>query len=168
MAVPPVLSHSPGMAKKNDKPRHSEIRNAKALRDYFVDEKFEAGIALRGTEVKAIRAGQAQINDAFGRCEKGELWLHNMHIAEYAWGNQFNHEPRRKRKLLLHRHQIRKIAMVLDAGGRALVPLRLYFRDALVKVELALCTGKQLYDKRDDLKKKAELQEAEKALKGRR
>ena len=91
-----------------------------------------------------------------------------MHIAEYAWGNQFNHEPRRKRKLLLHRHQIRKIAMALDAGGRALVPLRLYFRDALVKVELALCTGKQLYDKRDDLKKKAELQEAEKALKGRR
>ena len=75
MAVPPVLSHSPGMAKKNDKPRHSEIRNAKALRDYFVDEKFEAGIALRGTEVKAIRAGQAQINDAFARCEKGGLWL---------------------------------------------------------------------------------------------
>jgi len=156
------------MAPKNDALRHSEIRNAKALRDYFVDEKFEAGIALRGTEVKAIRAGQAQINDAFGRYEQGELWLLNMHIAEYAWGNQFNHDPRRKRKLLLHQHQIRKIAMALEAGGRALVPLRMYFREALVKVEIALCTGKQLYDKRADLKKRAELDEARKALKFRR
>ncbi len=156
------------MAPKNDASRHSEIRNAKALRDYFVDEKFEAGIALRGTEVKAIRAGQAQINDAFGRYEQGELWLLNMHIAEYAWGNQFNHDPRRKRKLLLHQHQIRKIAMALEAGGRALVPLRMYFREALVKVEIALCTGKQLYDKRADLKKRTELDEARKALKFRR
>jgi len=153
--------------KKAEAPRYKEMRNAKASRDYVVGEKFEAGIALRGTEVKSIRAGQAQINDAFGRCEKGELWLHNMHIAEYTWGNQFNHEPRRKRKLLLHKHEVRKIAMALEAGGRALVPLRMYFKAALVKVEIALCTGKKLYDKRDDLKRKAELLEARKAHKFR-
>lgn len=159
------------MASKKDKaaPRYTEIRNAKVLRDYFVEEKFEAGIALHGTEVKSIRSGHAQINDGFARYEKGELWLYNAHIEEYVWGNQFNHEPRRKRKLLLHRHQIRKIAQALEAGGRTLVPLRMYFKDALVKVEVALCVGKKLFDKREDLKKRTELLEARKALKfGRR
>lgn len=158
------------MASKKEKGaiRHTEIRNAKALRDYFVEEKFEAGIALRGTEVKAIRAGKAQINDAFARYEKGELWLYNMHIQEYAWGNLFNHDPRRKRKLLLHGHQIRKIGMALDAGGRTLIPLRMYFKEALVKVEVALCTGKQLFDKREDLKHRAAMLEARKLLKARR
>ena len=157
------------MAPKNPKeaPRHSEIRSSKALRDYFVDEKFEAGVALHGTEVKSIRAGRAQINDAYGRIEKGELWLLNMHIEEYAWGNRFNHEPKRKRKLLLHKHQLRKIAMALDAGGRALVPLRMYMKESLVKIEVALCTGKKLYDKRDDMKKRAELLEAKKLMKHR-
>ena len=96
-------------AKKKDPARYSEIRNSKALRDYFVDERFEAGIQLRGTEVKSIRAGRAQITDAFGRVEKGELWLHNAHIEQYAFGNINNHEAKRTRKLLLHRHQIRKI-----------------------------------------------------------
>lgn len=153
--------------KQNASARKTEIRNAKASRDYFVDEKFEAGIALRGTEVKSIRGGLAQINDAFGRFENGELWLYNMHIAEYAFGNQFNHDPRRKRKLLLHKHQIRKIGMALEAGGRALVPLRMYFKEALVKVEIALCTGKQLFDKREDLKRRAELKETRKVLKFR-
>jgi SsrA-binding protein len=153
--------------KKDEAPRYKEMRNAKASRDYVIGERFEAGIALRGTEVKSIRAGQAQINDAFGRCEKGELWLYNVHIAEYTWGNQFNHEPRRKRKLLLHKHEVRKIAMALEAGGRALVPLRMYFKAALVKVEIALCTGKKLYDKREDLKRKTELLEAKKAYKFR-
>ena len=153
--------------KKDETPRYKEMRNAKASRDYVVGEKFEAGIALRGTEVKSIRAGQAQINDAFGRYEKGELWLYNVHIAEYTWGNQFNHEPRRKRKLLLHKHEVRKIAMALEAGGRALVPLRMYFKAALVKVEIALCTGKKLYDKREDLKRKTELLEARKSHKYR-
>ncbi|MCR6656363.1 MAG: SsrA-binding protein SmpB [Opitutus sp.] len=126
--------------KKTD--RYTEIRNSKALRDYFVDERFEAGIQLRGTEVKSIRAGRAQINDAFGRIEKGELWLHNAHIEQYAFGNIFNHDAKRIRKLLLHRHQVRKIQQALDSGGRALVPLRMYFKEALVKVEVALCTGK--------------------------
>lgn len=155
-------------AQKKDPSRYTEIRNSKALRDFTVDERFEAGIALKGTEVKSIRAGKAQISDAFGRVEKGELWLHNAHIEQYAFGNINNHDARRIRKLLLHAHQIRKIAQALDAGGRALVPLRMYFKDALVKVEVALATGKKLFDKRETLKKKALLRDVDKNLKFRR
>lgn len=155
-------------AQKKTSERFTEVRNAKALRDYVVDERFEAGIALKGTEVKSIRAGRAQINDAFGRVDKGELWLVNAHIELYAFGNTNNHDARRTRKLLLHRHQIRKIAQALDAGGRALVPLRMYFKDALVKVEVALATGKKLHDKRDTLKRKVAEREIEKVLKSRR
>lgn len=149
-------------------PRYTEIRNSKALRDYFVDERFEAGIQLRGTEVKSIRAGRAQINDAFGRVEKGELWLHGAHIEQYAFGNIHNHDAKRIRKLLLHAHQIRKIAQALETGGRALVPLRMYFKEALVKVEVALCTGKKLFDKRETLKKKVQMRDVEKAMKSYR
>lgn len=155
-------------AQKKDEKRFTEVRNSKALRDFFVDERFEAGIALKGTEVKSIRAGRAQINDAFGRVEKGELWLVNAHIELYDFGNRNNHAARRTRKLLLHRHQIRKIAQALDAGGRALVPLRMYFKDALLKVEVALCTGKKLFDKRETLKRKVVDREVEKAMKFRR
>lgn len=152
-------------AKAKDKPRYTEVRNAKALRDYFVDERFEAGVALRGTEVKSIRNGRAQINDAFGRYEKGELWMHNAHIEAYAFGNIYNHDARRIRKLLLHAHQLRKIAQALDAGGKALIPLRMYFKGALVKVELGLCTGKKLFDKRETVKKKVQQREIEKEMK---
>ncbi len=155
-------------AQKKDAARFTEVRNAKALRDYFVDERFEAGIALKGTEVKSIRAGKAQISDAFGRIEKGELWLHNAHIEQYAFGNINNHDARRIRKLLLHEHQIRKIAQALNAGGRALVPLRMYFKGALVKVEVALATGKKLFDKRETLKRKAVVRDLDKSLKFRR
>jgi SsrA-binding protein len=155
-------------AKKKDSTRYSEVRNAKALRDYFVDERFEAGLALKGTEVKSIRAGRAQINDAFGRHTNGELWLHNAHIEQYAFGNIYNHDARRIRKLLLHKHEIRKIVQALDAGGRALVPLRMYFKDALVKVEVGLCTGKKLYDKRETMKTKVQEREMEKEMKFRR
>ena len=154
--------------RKKDASRHTEIRNAKAGRDYFVEERCECGIALRGTEVKAIRAGKAQISDAFGRYEKGELWLHNAHIEEYAFGNIWNHDARRVRKLLLHKRQIRKIALEIQTAGRAFVPLRMYFKDGLVKVEMAVCAGKKLFDKRDDLKKKAMMREAEKAWKWHR
>ncbi|ACB76000.1 SsrA-binding protein SmpB [Opitutus terrae] len=152
-------------AANKDARRYTEIRNAKALRDYFVDERFEAGIQLHGTEVKSIRAGRAQISDAFGRVEKGELWLHNAHIEQYAFGNIYNHDAKRVRKLLLHRHQVRKIQQALDSGGRALIPLRMYLKEALVKVEVALCTGKKLFDKRETLKKKAELRDVDKAMK---
>lgn len=118
--------------------------------------------------MKSIRSGRAQITDAFGRVEKGEVWLHNAHIEPYAFGNIHNHDAKRSRKLLLHRHQVRKIAEALAAGGRALVPLRMYFKEALVKVEVALATGKKLYDKREDLKRRAELGEIRKELKHRR
>lgn len=150
---------------RKDAPRFTEIRNSKALRDYFIDERFEAGIQLRGTEVKSIRAGRAQINDAFGRVEKGELWLYGAHIEQYAFGNIHNHEAKRIRKLLLHAHQIRKITQALATGGRALVPLRMYLKDALVKVEVGLATGKKLFDKRETLKKKVEMRDVEKAMK---
>jgi SsrA-binding protein len=153
-------------APKKDAKRFTEIRNSKALRDYFVDERFEAGIALKGTEVKSIRAGRAQISDAFGRVEKGEVWLHGAHIEHYEFGNLNNHDARRTRKLLLHRHDIRKIQQALETGGgRALVPLRMYFKEALVKVEVALCTGKKLFDKRETLKKKAVERDVAKTLK---
>ncbi len=155
-------------AQKKDTARYTEIRNSKALHDYFVDEKFEAGLQLRGTEVKSIRAGRAQINDAFGRVVNGELWLVNAHIDHYEFGNLNNHDARRTRKLLLHRHQIRKIAQALNAGGRTLIPLRMYFKEALVKVEVALCTGKKSFDRREDLKKKTEIRDLQKVLKQRR
>lgn len=163
-----MCTNHPMSAKKKDSTRYSEVRNAKALRDYFVDERFEAGLALKGTEVKSIRAGRAQINDAFGRHTNGELWLHNAHIEQYAFGNIYNHDARRIRKLLLHKHEIRKIVQALDAGGRALVPLRMYFKDALVKVEVGLCTGKKLYDKRETMKTKVQEREMEKEMKFRR
>ena len=155
-------------AQKKDAARFTEIRNSKALRDYFVDERFEAGIQLRGTEVKSIRAGKAQISDAFARVEKGEVWLYGAHIEQYAWGNIHNHDAKRIRKLLLHRRHIETIKHALDAGGRALGPLRMSFKDALVKVEVALGTGKKLYDKRDDLKKRVVDREIDKAMKSRR
>lgn len=155
-------------AKKKDSERFTEIRNSKALRDYAVDERFEAGIQLRGTEVKSIRAGKAQINDAFARVEKGEVWLHNAHIEQYAFGNIHNHDAKRIRKLLLHRRHIEKIRVALQTGGRALVPLRMYFKEALVKVEVGLATGKKLYDRRDDLKKRVQLREVDQAIKERR
>lgn len=154
-------------AAKKDPARYTEIRNAKALRDYSVDERFEAGIQLKGTEVKSIRAGRAQISDAFARVEKGEVWLHNAHIEQYAFGNIHNHDAKRIRKLLLHRRHIEKIAHALEAGGRALVPLRMYFKDALVKVEVALATGKKLHDRREDLKAKVHQREVDQAMKRR-
>ena len=154
-------------AQSRDPDRYTEVRNAKAGRDYFIEEKFEAGIALRGTEVKSIRGGHAQISDAFARVEKGEVWLCNAHIDPYEYGTTSNHDARRQRKLLLNRSEIRKIAQALDAGGRVLVPLRLYFKDALVKVEVALGTGKKQFDKREDLKKRAELRDRERTVRFR-
>jgi SsrA-binding protein len=147
--------------------RYTEVRNSKALHEYFVDERFEAGIQLRGTEVKSVRGGKAQICGAFGRAERGEVWLLNSHIEPYEFGTNANHDARRPRKLLLHRHQIRKISEALAAGGRALVPLRLYFKDALVKVEIALCTGKKLFDKRETIRKKSEMREISRAMRNR-
>ena len=155
-------------AKPKDPDRYTEVRNAKAGRDYFIEEKFEAGISLHGTEVKSIRCGHAQISDAFARVANGEVWLLNAHIDPYEYGTTCNHDARRQRKLLLNRTEIRKIAQALEAGGKVLVPLRMYFKEALVKVEVALCTGKKQFDKREDLKKRAELRDRERTIRGRR
>jgi len=157
------------MAARANKPRpQPDIRNAKAGRDYELGERYEAGIVLSGTEVKSIRAGKAQLADAFGRIDRGEVYLHNLHIAEYAFGNINNHVPKRPRKLLLKAREIRKIQVQLETGGKTLVPLRLYFKQALVKVELALGTGKKLYDKREDLKKRVVDREIDREMNRRR
>jgi SsrA-binding protein len=155
-------------AQKKDSVRYTEVRSSKALRDYSIEERFEAGIQLRGTEVKSIRAGRAQINDAFARVEKGEVWLFNAHIEQYAFGNIHNHDAKRIRKLLLHRRHIEKIRRALDSGGYALVPLRMYFKDALVKVEVGLGKGKKNFDRREDLKQRVAEREVSQAMKQRR
>lgn len=152
-------------AKPKDSARYTELRNPKALRDYFVHDKFEAGVKLVGTEVKSIRGGKAQIADAFARLEKGEVWLHNAYIEEYSHGGLSQHAPRRVRKLLLKANEIRKLEQAVETGGKTLVALRLYFKEALVKVEIATATGKKQFDKREDIKKREQNLEARKALK---
>lgn len=153
--------------KKNKNP--GEIRNAKAHRDYLVEDTYEAGIVLTGTEVKSIRAGKAQLADGHCRFSKHvELYIYGLHIDEYAFGNMNNHVPRRERKLLLKRKELVKLQRAVEAGGKALVPLRMYFREALVKVEIGLCVGKKLFDKREDLKKKAIMRDMDQAMKAYR
>ncbi|NBD37586.1 MAG: SsrA-binding protein SmpB [Verrucomicrobia bacterium] len=153
------------MSAKAKKERYKEVRNNRVHRDYFVEERLEAGIVLRGTEVKSIRQGMAQINDAFVRIERGTPTLYHAHISEYAFGTDANHNPYRPRKLLLNRREIRRWEQQLQSGGRTLVPLRLYFKQGLVKAEIGLCRGKKQYDKREDLKRKADELEADRALK---
>ncbi len=150
--------------------RYKEIRNRKARHKYFVGQAYEAGIILTGTEVKSIRAGKAQINEAFARVEKGKVILYHAHIAEYSFGSANNHNPYRPRQLLLHKKEIRQIEMAMQSGGKALIPTRMYFKKALIKIEIALCTGKQKRDKREDLKKRAALMDARRDMKigGRR
>lgn len=150
--------------KKSVGTHQREVRNAKAYHNYFVGEQYEAGIALQGTEVKAIREGNAQIGEAFCRIEKGQVWLYNAHIGEYSYGNFQNHPPRRKRKLLLHRREINKLIGAVEAGGKSLIPLRIYLKHGLIKIEIALCTGKKLHDKRETLKKKITMREAEREM----
>ena len=151
-------------AKKKSADRFREIRNAKASHNYFIGERFEGGLALQGTEVKAIRAGNAQIGDAFCRIEKSQVWLYNAHIGEYRFGNVANHAPRRRRKLLLHRREIHKLTGAVEAGGKALVPLRMYVKHGLIKIEIALCTGKKKHDKRQAMKEKVIRRETERAM----
>ena len=153
------------MAKSKQQERNKEIRNAKVHHNYFVTETYEAGIVLRGTEVKSVRLGKAQIAESFARIDKGEVFLYNAHISEYAFGNLNNHNPTRPRKLLLNRREIHKILGSIESGGKTLIPTRMYLKHGLVKVELGLCTGKKLHDKRETLKRKIDLREAERAMK---
>jgi SsrA-binding protein len=137
------------------------VNNPKARRDYHILETFEAGIALKGTEVKALRAGKAQISDAFARVENDQAWLYNAHIDEYAFGNMQNHLPKAPRRLLLHKAEIRKLFGLASVKGNALVPLSFYWKDGKVKVALGVGKGKLQFDKREDIKKR----DAERELK---
>ena len=128
--------------------------NKKAYHDYFIEEKYEAGISLAGTEVKSLRMGKCSLKESFIRVENGELFIYGMHISPYEKGNIFNKDPLRVRKLLLHRHEINRIAGQMTQKGYTIVPLQVYFKGSLVKVEIALARGKKLYDKRQDIAKK--------------
>ena len=137
------------------------LTNSKARHDYHILETVEAGIALKGTEVKALRAGKGQISDAFARVEGNEVFLHNAHIDEYAQGNLQNHQPKAVRKLLLHKSEIRKLFSLVSVKGNALVPLSFYWKNGKVKVSIGVGKGKAQYDKREDLKER----EADRELK---
>ncbi len=139
--------------------------NKKAYFDYFIEDKYEAGIALHGTEVKSLRMGKCSIKESFLRIENGEVYIYGMHISPYEKGNIFNKDPLRVRKLLLHKYQINKINGQLAQKGYTLVPLQIYFKGSLVKVEIGLARGKKLYDKREDIAKKDIRREAEKEFK---
>ncbi len=139
--------------------------NKKAYHDYFIDATYEAGISLAGTEVKSVRMGKCSIKEAFIKVEKGEVYVYGMHISPYEKGNIFNKDPLRVRKLLLHRFEIHKINGKLAEKGYTMVPLRVYLKGSLVKVEIGLARGKKLYDKRQDIAKKDQRREAEKEFK---
>ncbi|HIS32896.1 MAG TPA: SsrA-binding protein SmpB [Candidatus Limivivens intestinipullorum] len=139
--------------------------NKKAYHDYFIDETYEAGIALCGTEVKSLRMGKCSIKESFIRVENGEVFIYGMHISPYEKGNIFNKDPLRVKKLLVHRYEINKIGGKVREKGYTLVPLRVYFKGSLVKVEIGLARGKKLYDKRQDIAKKDQRREAEKEFK---
>lgn len=139
--------------------------NKKARFDYFIEDTYEAGVSLHGTEVKSLRMGKCSIKEAFVRIENGEVYVYGMHISPYEKGNIFNKDPLRAKKLLLHKYEINKIAGRISEKGYTLVPLRVYFKGSLVKVEIGLGKGKKLYDKRQDIAKKDQRREAEKDFK---
>jgi SsrA-binding protein len=134
--------------------RRDILQNARARRDYHILDTYEAGLVLRGTEVKSLRAGRGQLSDSFARIENGQAWLHNAHIDEYSHGNQLNHVPKTPRKLLLHKAEIRKLMAVATIKGHALIPLSMYWKENRVKVQIGVGKGKDLYDKREDLKQR--------------
>jgi len=139
--------------------------NKKAYHDYFILEKYEAGLVLHGTEVKSLRMGKCSIKEAFIRVEDGEMYIYGMHISPYEKGNIFNKDPLRVRKLLLHKYEIRKLIGKMNQKGYTLVPLSVYFKGSLIKVEIALAKGKKLYDKRQDIAKKDQRRAAEREFK---
>ena len=139
--------------------------NKKAYQDFFIDDKYETGIELFGTEVKSIRMGKCSIKESFVRIEKGEVYIYGLHINPYEEGNIFNKDPLRVRKLLLHKTEINKLAAKIAEKGYTLVPLQVYFKGSLVKVEIGLARGKKLYDKRDDIAKKDQRREVEREFK---
>lgn len=141
--------------------------NKKAYHDYFIEDKYEAGIVLHGTEVKSLRMGKCSIKESFIHPENGEIYIEHMHISPYEKGNIYNKDPLRTRKLLLHKREIMKLLGQVSQKGYTIVPLQVYLKDSLVKVEIGLARGKKLYDKREDIAKKDQRREAEREMKVR-
>lgn len=150
---------------KTDNKKRMIANNKKAYHDYFIEETYEAGIALHGTEVKSLRMGKCSIKESFIRIEGGEVYVYGMHISPYEKGNIFNKDPLRVKKLLLHKSEINKITGRIAVKGYTLIPLKVYFKGSLAKVEIGLARGKKLYDKRQDIAKKDQRREAEKEFK---
>ncbi|QSO48591.1 SsrA-binding protein SmpB [Alicyclobacillus mengziensis] len=145
----------------------SLAQNRKAYHDYFIEDTYEAGIVLFGTEIKSIRKGSANLRDAYAQVQNGEVWLYNMHVSPYEQGNRFNHEPMRPRKLLLHKSEIAKLIGAVKEQGYTLIPTKLYIRNGYCKIELGLAKGKKLYDKRESAKKRDANREIQRALRDR-
>ena len=139
--------------------------NKKAYHDYFIDEKYEAGLVLHGTEVKSLRLGKCSVKEAFVHIENCEVWIYGMHISPYEKGNIFNRDPLRPKKLLMHKDEIRKLTGKISEKGFTIVPLQVYFKDGRAKIEIGLARGKKLYDKRQDIARKDQRREAEKEFK---
>ena len=154
------------MAKQKEE-RKLVANNKKAYHDYFIDETYEAGVVLHGTEVKSLRMGKCSIKESFIRIENGEVFVYGMHVSPYEKGNLFNKDPLRVKKLLLHTNEINKLAGRVAEKGYTLVPLQVYFKEGKVKVEIGLARGKKLYDKREDMAKKDAKREIEKEFKNR-
>ncbi|WP_306514574.1 SsrA-binding protein SmpB [Janibacter hoylei] len=152
------------MAKKTAEGEFVVARNRKARHDYLIEDTYEAGLALMGTEVKALRMGRASLVDGYAIFYGDELWLEGVHIPEYVQGTWTNHTPRRRRKLLLHRAELDKIATKVQGSGRTIVPLSLYFKNGRVKVEIATATGKKAYDKRHALRERQDQRETARAV----
>lgn len=140
-------------------------QNKKAFHDYHIEDRYEAGIVLTGTEIKAIRGGKVNMRDSFAQIRRGEAFLHNMHISPYEQGNRYNHEPLRTRKLLLNRGEISRLIGMIKEKGYTLVPLKVYLKNGLAKVEIALAKGKKDYDKRESIKQRDAKREIQKAIK---
>ncbi|WP_316572323.1 SsrA-binding protein SmpB [Neobacillus sp. YIM B06451] len=142
-------------------------QNKKAYHDYFIEETYEAGIVLQGTEIKSIRAGKVQLKDSYARIHNGEMFLYSVHISPYEQGNRYNHDPLRTRKLLLHKREIMKLLGETKESGYALVPLKMYLKNGYAKVLIGLAKGKKKYDKREDLKQKEAKRDIERAFRER-
>ena len=164
-----MIINTAGLRGESSLARESKLvaNNKKAYHDYLIEEKYEAGIALAGTEVKSLRMGKCSIKEAFIRIENGEVWVYGMHVSPYEKGNIFNKDPLRPRKLLLHKKEIWKLLGKMKEKGYTLVPLQVYFKEGKAKVEIGLAKGKKLYDKREDIAKKDQRREAEKEFKVR-
>ncbi|WP_271004885.1 SsrA-binding protein SmpB [Listeria seeligeri] len=142
-------------------------QNKKARHDYAIEETFEAGIVLQGTEIKSVRNARVNLKDSYARIDKGEIFLHNMHISPYEQGNRYNHDPLRTRKLLLHKKQISRLIGATKESGYSIVPLKMYIKDGYAKVLIGVARGKKKYDKRQDLKQKEAKRDIERAFKER-